>query len=125
VTCNPCDIPQDLKRVIEDIFRCVCENNDKNYGTLHFIEMDTERGNIIWRCLLIIFTVDNSAHTRLRNTLLQQPDTFTSAGRPDIISIDDAPWFEPPFTPINLIDHMEEPLLNRTLAQIATFVITR
>ncbi len=57
--------------------------------------------------------------------LLQQPDTFTYVGRPYIISNDDAPWLEPPFTPTNLTDHMEEPLLNRKLAKIATFVEKR
>ena len=114
--CNPCDKPQDLKGVIKDTLRCVSENPDENYETLHFTEVDTEVGNKTRRCLLIRFTIDNSVHTRLRNTLLQQPDTFTSSGRPDIISNDDAPWLEPPLTPTILTDHMEEPLMNRTLA---------
>jgi len=123
--CNPCDKPQDLKGVIKDILRCVYENPDENYDTFHFTEVDTEGGTNTWRCLLVGFTIDNSAHTRLRNTLFQQPDTFTSSDRPDIISNDDAPWFKPPLTLTNLTDHMEGPLLNRTLAQIATFVQKR
>jgi hypothetical protein len=122
MTCNPCDKPHDLKGVIKDILRCVCANPDEDYDTLHFTEVDTEGGNNTWRCILIRFTIGNPAHTRLRNTLLQHPDTLTSSGRPDIITYDDAPWFEPPFTPTNLTDHMEEPLHDRTLTQIATFV---
>ena len=84
--------------------------------------MDTEGGNNTWRCLLTRFTIDNSAHIRLRIILLHQPDTFTSSGRLGITCNDDAPWSEPPLTPTNLTDHTEEPLQDRTLAQIDIFL---